>query len=51
MTISNDFNSIALKAIKQWYEIQNFIKIDIYSSKMTYFKFLKSVENYIESEQ
>ena len=38
-----------LKAIKQWNEMQNFIKIDIYSPKMTYSNFLKSVE--IESEQ
>ena len=30
---------------KQWNEIQNFIKTDIYSPKMTYSKFLKSVEN------
>ena len=36
---------------KQWNEIQNFIKIDIYSPKMTYSKFLKSFENYAESEQ
>ena len=36
---------------KQWNEIQNFIKIDIYSSKMAYSKFLKSFENYTESEQ
>ena len=34
------------KLIKQWNEIQNFIKIDIYSFKMTYSKFLKSVENH-----
>ena len=50
-TISYGSNSITLKAIKQWNEIQNFVKIDIYSPKMTYSKFLKSVENYIESEQ
>ena len=50
-TITYGSNSITLKAIKQWNEIQNFIKIDIFSSKMTYSKFLKSVENYIESEQ
>ena len=45
-TISYDSNSITLKAIKQWNEIQNVIKIDIYSPKMTYSRFLKSVENY-----
>ena len=50
-TISHGSNSVTLKAIKQWNDIQNFIKIDIYSLKMTYSKFLKSVENYIESEQ
>ena len=50
-TITYGSNSITLKAIKQWNEIQNFVKIDIYSPKMTYSKFLKSVENYIESEQ
>ena len=50
-TISYGSNSITLKATKQWNEIQNFIKIDIYSPKMTYSKFLKSVKNYIEGEQ
>ena len=50
-TITYGSNSITLKAIKQWNEIQNFVKIDIYYSKMTYSKFLKSVENYIVSEQ
>ena len=50
-TTSYGSNSIPLKAIKQWNEIQNFIQIDIYSPKMTYSKFLKSVENYIKSEQ
>ena len=45
-TISYGSNSITLKAIKQWNEIQNVIKIDIYSPKMTYSRFLKSVENY-----
>ena len=38
------------EAIKQWNEIQNFMKIDIYFPKMTYSKFLKSVENYIKSK-
>ena len=41
---------LTLKAIKEWNEIKNFIKIDIYSPKITYSKFLKSVENYTESE-
>ena len=50
-TISYGSNSITLKAIKQWNEIQNFININIYSPNMTYSKFLKSVENYIEGEQ
>ena len=50
-TISYGSNSITLKATKQWNEIQNFIKIDINSPKMTYSKFLKYAENYIESEQ
>ena len=50
-TISYGSNSITLKATKQWNEIQNFIKIDIYSPKMTYYEFLKSFENYAESEQ
>ena len=49
-TISYGSNSITLKAIKQWNEIKNFIKTDVYSHKMTDSKFLKSVENYIESE-
>ena len=49
-TISYGSNSITLKTIKQWNKIQNFIKIDIYSLKMAYYKFLKSFENYIESE-
>ena len=43
--------SNTLNAVKQWNEIQNFIKIDTYSPKITYSKFLKYVENYIESEQ
>ena len=43
-TISYGSNS---KTIKQWNEIQDFIKIYIYSTKMTYSKFLKSVENYM----
>ena len=38
-----------LKAIKQWNEIQNFIKIGIYSTKKTNFKFLKSVDKVIKS--
>ena len=38
------------EAIRQWNEIQNFMKIDIYFPKMTYSKFLKSVENYIKSK-
>ena len=50
-SITYGSNCITLKAIKQWNETQNFAKIDIYSPKMTYSKFLKSVENYIESEQ
>ena len=50
-TISYGLNSMTLKAIKQWNEIQNFIKINIYFPKMTCSKLLKSVENYIESEQ
>ena len=40
-----------MKAIKQWNEIQNFVKTDIYSPKMTYSKFLKFVQNYIKSKQ
>ena len=44
-------NPITVKAIKQCNGIQNFIEIDIYSPKMTYSKFLKSKENYNESEQ
>ena len=44
-------NSITLKARKQWNRIQNFIKIDVHSPRMTYSKFLKSVENYIKSKQ
>ena len=43
-TISYGSNFITLKAVRQWNEIQNFIK-------MTYSKFLKSVENYFGSEQ
>ena len=50
-SITYGSNSITLKAIKQWNEIQNFIKIVIYSPKMIYSKFPKSVENYIESKQ
>ena len=50
-TASYGSNSITMKAKNQWNKIQNFIKIDIYSPKMTYSKFLKSVENYIKSEQ
>ena len=50
-TTSYASNSITLIAIKQWNEIQNFIKIDIYSPKMNCSKFLKSFENYIKSEQ
>ena len=50
-TISYGSNSVTMKTIKQWNKIQNFIKIDIYSPKLTYSKFLKSAENYIESEQ
>ena len=46
------FNNMShWKAIKQWGEIQNFIKFDIYSPKMTYSEVLKSAENYIESGQ
>ena len=48
---NDGLNSITLKAMQQWNEIQNFIKTDIYSPKMTCSKFLKSVENYAESEQ
>ena len=44
-------NSITLKTVKQRNEIQVFSKIDIYSPKMTYSNFQKSVENYIKSEQ
>ena len=44
-TTSWGSNSTTLKAIKQWNKIQNFIKIDIFSPKMTYYKFLNSVEN------
>ena len=46
-------NSITLKAIKQWNKVQKFINIDIYhlySSEITYSKFLKSVLKYIESQ-
>ena len=46
------FNNMShWKAIKQWGEIQYFIKFDIYSPKMTYSEVLKSTENYIESGQ
>ena len=38
-------------AIKQWKEIPSFTRTDIYSPKMTYSKFLKSLENYIKSKQ
>ena len=50
-TASCFYNSITLKAKKQWNEVQNFIKIDIHSPKMTCSKFLKSLENYIKNEQ
>ena len=38
-------NSITLKAIKQWNEMQNFVKTDILSQEMTYFKLLKIYKN------
>ena len=50
-TTSYGFTSITLKPIKQWNEILNFIKIDTYSSIMTYSKFLKFIENYIRSNE
>ena len=44
-------SSITLKAIKQWNELQNFVKTDIFSPEMTYFKLLKSIKTYIENQQ
>ena len=49
-TTSYGSNSITLKAIKQWNEVQKFIDIDIYSPEMTYPKFLKSVLKHIETQ-
>ena len=43
-------NSITLKAIKQWNELQNFVKTDIFSPEMTYSKLLKSIKTYIEKQ-
>ena len=43
-------NSITLKAIKQWNELQNFVKTDISSPEMTYSKLLKSQKTYIEKQ-
>ena len=45
-TISYGSNSITLKAIKQWNEVRNFIKVDIYSPEMTYSKFLSCLIYY-----
>ena len=49
-TASYGFNSITLKAIKLWNEVQEFINIGIYSPEVTYPKFLKSVLKYIKSQ-
>ena len=48
--ITNGSNSITLKSTKQWNGIQNSIKTDIYSPKITYSKFLRSVGNYIKND-
>ena len=42
--------AITLKAIKQWNELQNFVKTDIFSPEMTYSKLLKSIKTYIEKQ-
>ena len=49
-TIIYGSNSITLKAIKQWNELQNFIRTDIFSPEMTSFKLLKSIKTYIEKQ-
>ena len=43
-------NSVTLKAIKQWNELQNFLKTDIFSPEMTYSKLLNSIKTYIENQ-
>ena len=43
-------NSITLKAIKQWNELQNFVKKAIFSPETTYSKLLKSIKIYNENQ-
>ena len=42
--------AITLKAIKQWNELQNFVKTDAFSPEMTYSKLIKSIKSYIEKQ-
>ena len=39
-----------LKAIKQWNELKNFVKTDMFSPEMTYSKLLNSIKAYIENQ-